>query len=165
MLGVVRTTLKALGSYNLRVGGITADWVNYDMHSPCKPPMNDISLPQLAAGYRDQPFWPTYERNLSSCEFVALLNIVKQSNGSLIFDLNELHGRNCHFENTSRCSGYWHDDNLYEFLSYVQSENLLDGVNFLGWELGNELTRSQHITMEQNIQDSLKLAQIVQVCL
>eukprot|EP00730_Choanoeca_flexa_P000696 TRINITY_DN10301_c0_g2_i2.p1 TRINITY_DN10301_c0_g2~~TRINITY_DN10301_c0_g2_i2.p1 ORF type:complete len:172 (+),score=47.47 TRINITY_DN10301_c0_g2_i2:175-690(+) len=153
--GTVINTFKALAPYNLRVGGITADFVKYTMATPC---------PSTSGG--DGPWdWPTYERNITICALKSLLHVVKESNASLLFDLNELHGRNCHYNNTRTCVGDWDSSNVKNFLQFVKANDTLKDVSFLGWELGNELTRSGHITIDENIKDILQLAELVQVCL
>lgn len=136
----------------IRVGGITADWVKY------------TDLPGQQPGHLTG-FWPNAPNNLPLSNFTALLDFFTQSGLSLLFDLNELYGRNCNTTNpvTNQpdwCVGAWDTSNLQQLLSYVQANNLAGGDNALiGFELGNELIT--HLDPVANTQDILTLAEMV----
>eukprot|EP00730_Choanoeca_flexa_P000917 TRINITY_DN10398_c0_g1_i5.p1 TRINITY_DN10398_c0_g1~~TRINITY_DN10398_c0_g1_i5.p1 ORF type:complete len:329 (+),score=56.15 TRINITY_DN10398_c0_g1_i5:521-1507(+) len=99
---------------------------------------------------------------MSVCQYQGLMEVAKATNVSLTFDLNELQGRNCSRNPSGlNCTGYWHTRNVYDFLSSVQQHNLLKDVNFVGWELGNELTTPHHLDPRTNVEDALKLVQMV----
>jgi hypothetical protein len=69
----------------LRVGGITADWVRY--------PGDGDSFGGSGGG--DNGFWPAQPMNLTTAGFASLASFASAANLSLLFDLNELYGRNC----------------------------------------------------------------------
>ncbi|EDQ89757.1 uncharacterized protein MONBRDRAFT_24839 [Monosiga brevicollis MX1] len=153
----------------LRVGGITADWVTYDVSDACEQQqhhglslasmgrLRDFSLdPASLSGS-----WPDAPENLTQCMYRQLLNFSVAANVELMFDLNELTGRDCHVDNTTHCEGDWNTTNLETFLRYLKDEDLIL-PNFHGFELGNELTRSDHINMTVNIADNRRLRQLIE---
>ena len=91
----------------LRVGGISADWVRYT---------NATADPRSAGGEGGKrrrqpqselaglaPYWPKSQRNLSLPMLRQLTSFVAAANLSLLFDLDELHGRDCHTARHSSC--------------------------------------------------------------
>eukprot|EP00730_Choanoeca_flexa_P004970 TRINITY_DN11854_c0_g1_i1.p1 TRINITY_DN11854_c0_g1~~TRINITY_DN11854_c0_g1_i1.p1 ORF type:complete len:314 (+),score=30.39 TRINITY_DN11854_c0_g1_i1:34-975(+) len=163
-------TLKALGPTYVRVGGISADWIRYDTTSPCSERKNTLSAAgrkqlHLQKDHHCRHFgewWPGHEENLTVCQFQDLINVSQASNVHLIFDLSELHGRNCTIPNSPNCSGYWHTRNVYDFLRYVHDSTMLEGTNFVAWELGNELMHPARLPVASLIEDTMKLSQIIQ---
>lgn len=146
-----RQLCRNLAPARLRVGGITADWVTYQV-----PPRNSSEqLPDAAplGGY-----WPPQEKPLPWSNFTALVSFVSEVGWELVFDLNELHGRNCHFNGTTHCVGEWDTSNLRTFLTAIRDHNV---GPIQAFELGNELTRSDHINMSTNIADHLVLLDLV----
>jgi len=132
---VWRKLVANLGPGVLRVGGITCDWVYYD-------------IPSLS---EKRGFWPDKPQNLTMDDFQALINLAAESNLQLLFDLNEIQGRNCHVNNTERCEGPWDTTNVEAFLTYIRDNKV--GPIF-GFELGNEMTNYDiHITIQQNVID------------
>ena len=88
----------------IRVGGITADFVQYtpDDHPTGRPtePAPPRALPMPMGRTAKRPmkgFWPTGpEGNLSIGFLGNLTDFFAAANLSLMLDLNELHGRDCH---------------------------------------------------------------------
>jgi len=90
-------------------------------------------------------------------DFIDLLNFARDMNAKLVFGLNEISGRDCHFDG-SKCRGNWDTTNAKQFLQYIHDNNI--GPIF-GFELGNEITRGGHLTMQENIQDYQTLSTIM----
>lgn len=131
----------------IRVGGVTCDWVYYagfDMAvstgRPLVPMKNVTSRPSEFNNHVSNQlgYWPTSESNLTLGNFELLLNFMSASNFSLMFDLNELHGRDCQlpsphcFDKTNPycnawCSGQWDMSNVRTFLLYIHDKGLVGG--------------------------------------
>jgi hypothetical protein len=141
----------------VRVGGITADWAYYVIDSEGHE--TATKAPQL------EGYWPTSEQNFTTAQFTQLLNFFNASGLRLLFDLNELHGRNCQTINPSDnqsdwCVGEWDTTNVRAFLQYIHDNKLVGGNSPLfGFELGNELIG--HLPAWNNTQDILLLAEII----
>eukprot|EP00041_Stephanoeca_diplocostata_P023548 m.580439 g.580439 ORF g.580439 m.580439 type:complete len:563 (+) comp22323_c0_seq3:70-1758(+) len=140
---------KQLGPAYLRVGGITADWTYYEASSTGQ---------RGKSGHKLGGYWPTKERPLSYHDFGRLCKFAKNVNFSLLFDLNELHGRNCHFNDTVKCVGVWNTTNMKQFLHYVHDNPSICPA-LIGFELGNELFT--HLDINTNIADIVELVNIV----
>lgn len=136
----------------LRVGGITADWIAYNGTAR--------GAGRASAAGQLRGFWPTADRNVSMEQFRTLSAFVGQAGFTFLFDLNELFGRNCNYNGTTHCVGVWDTSNVRSFLQYLHDHRELEPS--LGFELGNELTRSNHINMSQNIADHLRLYALIQ---
>jgi Glycosyl hydrolase family 79, N-terminal domain len=144
----------------VRVGGITADWVKY-VTTPV------AGRHRVESSITDPPYWPTTEANLTvngaGSMFQELLNFFNSAKLHFVFDLNELHGRNCHTgANNATCVGAWDVSNLIEFLRFVRDNNWYDGgqqSQLLGFELGNELV--SHLSPASNIVDIHTLRALV----
>ena len=95
----------------------------------------------------------------------ALLEFVSAIKLDLVFDLNELHGRNCQLNSSCHpnctCTGPWDSSNAKELLQWFHSDYSERDSKVYGFELGNELTRSHHITMEENVEDVQHLGKMV----
>ena len=137
----------------VRVGGITGDWVRYT-EIPGQSPSD-------ALGY-----WPTAEGNLSMPSFQKLTSFLSAANLTLLFMLNELHGRDC---NTTKpgtsqpdwCTGAWDTSNVRAFLQYLHDSGQVGGSNpTYAFELGNELRG--HLYAENTTQDIAECAGIIQ---
>lgn len=100
----------ALGSHlsgaTVRVGGITADWTTYDLESTGEGEGADHNL---HAQPLDKDVWPLPERNITIANFKSLLSYFSATGMRVIFDLNELHGRQCNLTNPTqpRSKGIW----------------------------------------------------------
>lgn len=163
----------------LRVGGISADWVRYT---------NATADPRSAGGEGGErrrqpqselaglaPYWPKSQRNLSLPMLRQLTSFVAAANLSLLFDLDELHGRDCH---TARpgcnataigwhppcnvwCTGEWDTRNVQTFLQELHDQQLVGGASPLyAFEVGNELIT--HESAVNTTADITKLAGIIQ---
>jgi hypothetical protein len=117
-------------------------------------------------------FWPSAPENITLTQFYALAAFMTRSNLSLLFDLNELYGRNC---NTTRpgcpsCSDWcglpadgfppWDTSNVRAFLQRLHDDGAAGGANALfGFEVGNEL--AGHLDPAQNARDVVQLSGII----
>jgi len=85
------------------VGGITADWVRYTPDAPASSPAastkDTIGVADYVSAMTTSPrlggFWPTEPQNLTYADFDTLLGFFSATGMKLLFDLNELYGRNC----------------------------------------------------------------------
>ncbi len=146
----VRFLASKLAPFYLRVGGITADWVEY------------TNLTEAARGQLGG-YWPNNTRAFEFSYFERLCNFADATGAKLVFDLNELYGRNCHFNGTVKCIGDWDTSNMKSFLQTIKAKGIANVCpSLVGFELGNELTNNNnHLDIETNIQDNLVFAKIV----
>lgn len=180
----------------VRVGGITADWVRYTgfADAETRPPPSSTSEPAAATSagtdhkghglrrglWGRHPgghsntlggYWPTEERNLTLDVFTQLYDFMAAANLSLMLDLNELHGRNCHTLKPGCsasnagcwfwCTGPWDTSNVRQLLQYLHDRGLVGaGSPLYAFELGNELV--SHMTAQQTTADIVELAGIIQ---
>jgi hypothetical protein len=114
-----------LAPATLRVGGTSADFVNYTLdyqrvHYPCVP-------------NHDYPF-PMYPGlNFSLYALEAIVNFSVAAGFTLMLDVNELTGRDCHGGTCTNTT--WDTRSLRAFLSHIRDAGL--AVDAL--EMGNEL--------------------------
>lgn len=118
-----------LAPATLRVGGTSADFVNYTLdyqrvHYPCVP-------------NRDYPF-PMYPGlNFSLYALESIVNFTAAAGFTLMLDVNELTGRACTSAHGGTCANTtWDTRSLRAFLSHIRDAGL--AVDAL--EMGNELT-------------------------
>ena len=111
-------------------------------------------------------YWPTREGNLSVPMFQQLTAFLSAANMSLLFMLNELHGRDC---NTTKpgtsqpdwCTGAWDASNARAFLQYLHDTAQVGGsAPTYAFELGNEL--ETHLYAETVTADIIECAGIIQ---
>ncbi len=176
MLGDLSDTrLIKLASYLagslVRVGGITCDWVTYTAlpgspeyelevsgHAPTR--RSQATSPPFLGGY-----WPTEPQNLTFTEFTSLVSFFDATGMKLMFDLNELRGRNCQLNNSVNhqpdwCgAGSWDTSNVQAFLQAVKDAGLYGNSNLVAFELGNELIT--HLDPTNNTADIDTLVTIV----
>lgn len=156
-----RNIASHLSPATVRVGGITGDWTLYtnDSEYQAKSPSDK---PKLGG-------WPTTELPLSTSMFKDLTDFMRASNMSLLFMLNELHGRDCHTykpppspgSKNVWCVGEWDTSNMEAFLQYLHDTKQVGGNNpTYAFELGNELI--SHLDPATNVADIKKAAQIIQ---
>jgi heparanase 1 len=140
--------VKSLGPGVLRVGGITCDFIQYVLPNQKNTPEN---TPEKTPEKRNvMQYWPDFNQDLTISGFEALVEFANATNHLLLFSLNEIQGRNCHF-NGQICEGTWNTSNVQEFLTYLRDKKI-GGI--YGFELGNEMTTyAHHITIQQNVQD------------
>lgn len=130
----------------LRVGGISADWMEYEYLDP------------WLGGW-----WPDTEYQFVGSKIREMLLFTNKTGLSLLWDLNELFGRNCHTgPNNITCNGDWNTSNIELLLGWMAaSPNWMHEGNVVGIELGNEITRSHHLEMDQQITDYVQLRDMV----
>lgn len=171
---------KSLAGSLVRVGGITCDWTLYAGFEAGAPQDLVQPLPLSATGSlvprgldRSRAgFWPSAPQNFTLASFETLLGFFNASGLSLLFDLNEFLGRDCHTNKTGPCSyncdewctGSWDTSNVRVFLQWIHDHKLVGfGPDFasplIGFELGNELVT--HLAPDANIADIAALAAIV----
>jgi len=97
---------------------------------------------------------------MTTSQFQSLLQWANASGVLVLFGLNELEGRNCHFNGTDACVGAWNTTNVAAFLAWMR-DNVPIQPPLAGVELGNELTRGLHINVTTNTADQAALAQIL----
>ena len=182
-----RTIASHLSPATIRVGGITGDFVKYTQipssnksdhsgntanaasvlpHTRTKSKKAARSMPSKSLGS-----WPTAEKNLSMPMFSQLTDFMAASNLSLMFMLNELHGRDCHTikpgpppvygPKNAWCSGEWDTSNMKAFLQHLHDTKQVGGkAPTYAFELGNELIT--HMTAATNAEDIKRAAGIIQ---
>ncbi len=162
---VFATIAGHLKGTTVRVGGITADWTRYvpdaecgTDRAHCAPVVHDTVIPRLGG------FWPTAPRNLSYSDFDALVSFFSNAGITLLFDLNELYGRDCQTSNPAYwlpqwCVGAWDTSNLVPFLQHIHDTFSPQNSSLMGLELGNELVT--HLDASNNTADILTLATLV----
>jgi len=153
----------------VRVGGITADWFRYVLDSSTDEPAGRTAIgneQHLVGG-----FWPTAPENITLSQFYNLTAFMTRSNLSLLFDLNELFGRNCNTTkpNCPSCNDWcgsppafppWDMSNVRDFLQRLHDDKMAGGNNALfGFELGNEL--AGHVDPAENTADILALSEMI----
>jgi hypothetical protein len=179
---------RPLAGSVVRVGGITADWTFYAdfaagsgaaavpaapvapaAQAQARPLADGFVVPR--AGAADAPFWPSAPANLTRASFLTLLGFMNTTGLSLLFDLNELLGRNCSVTHQpcswdcgDWCEGAWDMSNAREFLQWVHDERLVGfgparASPLIGFELGNELVT--HLDPQANADDVKALAALI----
>eukprot|EP00966_Prymnesium_polylepis_P152146 3514543-Prymnesium_polylepis.1 len=155
-----RTTFSHLRGQTLRFGGISANWLKYIV--------DDAVTPACQFGKR-QPFTADGQCPFSTGALDRLLGFLNATGVGLLFDLNELIGRNCskHGPHNGRfnkpgspewCGGSgagvgpapWETAPVRALLAHIKRRGL-DGL--VGFELGNELYAPQHLAPETAVKD------------
>lgn len=117
---------SSLAPAMLRVGGTSADFVNYVLDYS-----NDTSLP---CNNSDYPFPMPQSLNFTLYHLEAMVNFSRAAGFSLMIDVNELTGRTC---NHTFCSlTPWDTRSLRGFLMHAKDASL----PIAALELGNELS-------------------------
>jgi len=172
---------SSLAGSLVRVGGITADWTFYSgfeatesQPQPQPQPLERGALVPRGAAVRAgaaAPFWPTAPSNLTRASFETLLDFFNATGVSLIFDLNELLGRNCSVTHEpcswdcgEWCEGAWDTSNARAFLQWVHDQKLVGfapahASPLVAFELGNELVT--HLDPAANLADVRALAALI----
>ena len=162
------SALAGLAGTRVRVGGITADWTRYVMSegagAPPAAPLARSPARRAAAG----PFWPTEPQNFTAGHLRTLLGFMAAANLSVVFDLNELYGRNCSqpapqscYVMDEWCEGPWDTSNVRSFLQYLHDARLAGAAGpITHFELGNEL--ACHLNASTTLADVAALAGMVQ---
>jgi hypothetical protein len=149
--------MSHLRGQTVRFGGISADWLAYIV--------NDTVTPECSFNH-NKPFTP----GVVACPFSTgaldrLLELFRASGIDMMFDLNELTGRNCTQENKATpwspheyCGNEpaeWDTTALSMLLRHVHKRGL-EGI--VGFELGNELFAPSHLPRETANEDIATLA-------
>jgi hypothetical protein len=174
---------SSLAGSPIRVGGITCDWVRYVIDSAgddgstlsSAPPRRSAEdIQRLLDGPRRShnnnlgDFWPTAPENITTTQWRTLYDFFAATGMKLLFDLNELYGRDCNTTNPGNgqpnwCVGAWDTSNVEAFLQWVHDEGLYSPSSpsspLIGFELGNELVT--HLDAGNNTADILTLAGII----
>jgi hypothetical protein len=145
----------------VRIGGISGDFITYDVpgHTPPEP------TPAPATWS-----WPGAAQNYSTDQFRTTLQFLNASGLQLMFDVNELLGRECtnaapavlssSAGTGTWCLGDWDTSNVQDFLQYVHDEGLYGpGSPLVAISAGNELR--WHLDPVANAQDIIALAGMV----
>jgi hypothetical protein len=150
--------MSHLRGQTVRFGGISADWLTYVV--------NDMVTPECSFNH-NTPFTPgAVPCPFSTGALDLLLNFFNTSGIQMMFDLNELSGRNCTQENKATpwsphheyCGddpAEWDTTALSMLLQHVHKRGL-EGI--IGFELGNELFAPSHLPRETANEDIATLA-------
>jgi hypothetical protein len=155
--GRVASIMSHLSPAVVRVGGISADWVRYELDNVSYPPPAGPGTPT----WFSQPF------NMSLGTLGRLDSLLHSAKLSFALDLNELYGRVCNQTSPTNpsdnewCVGAWDMRNVAALLQRLHDDGAVGGTNvsLFGFELGNEL--SGHITTATNIDDITAMAQLL----
>lgn len=137
----VKTLAKALSPCYLRVGGTSADFLQFSLKS--NP---NRQYDQSEIFFTDRKHLSNF--TMYANQWDALNHFVSKVGWDLIFDLNSL----------LRNNGQWSTDNAELLLNYTATK----GYKVAGWELGNEPNAYKHevgytVSAKQRAEDYIKL--------
>jgi hypothetical protein len=144
---------SALSPAIIRIGGISSDFITYSV--PGHPHAEPTPTPSTWS-------WPGDAKNFSTAQFQTVLGFLNASGLRLLWDLNELVGRECTHANPVRggdvwCLGDWDTSNSRLFMQWIHDEQLYGpGSTLMGISAGNEL--HWHLDPVLNTVDILTLA-------
>ena len=149
---------KGMSGQSLRVGGITADFLHYTD--------NDDVTPECS--YMDNAAFSGTECEFSLGAFDELLSLADSAGVSLMFDLNELTGRDCTqayggSDKDEFCGDdplLWNTTSVEMLLRHVRDKDASRLSSFIGFELGNELQLPMHLTKAAANNDLIRLSHI-----
>ena len=114
----LRLLASHLSPATVRIGGITADWLFYDTTPGA---VSAAAASGVEADVRETGFWPTAEKNLTLAAFQAYLSFFDAAGLNFMFDLNELHGRDCQGPNGRCTPGQpWDESNAAAFFGAIR---------------------------------------------
>ena len=149
--------MSHLGGQTVRFGGISADWLKYVITDEVTPPCR--------FGQR-HPFTESGQCPFSTGALNKLLKFLQDANIRVLFDLNELLGRNCSqkgqkpWQPDEWCGdkpAKWDTKPIKSLLEYIRDHKL----KFCGFELGNELFAPPHISHETANKDIWAAGQLL----
>ena len=152
------TAFSHLRGQSVRVGGITADWLIYSV--------NATVADECRWGAR-KPFTLGGGCPFTTGSFDRLADFLRSAGVGLLFDLNELIGRNCtwpgpHPWNPPEWCGdkpaTWDLAPVRGLLTHIAQRGL-EGI--VGFELGNELFMPPHLSHESVDSDVLALSSLL----
>mmetsp|Transcript_41041 Transcript_41041/g.80511 ORF Transcript_41041/g.80511 Transcript_41041/m.80511 type:complete len:515 (-) Transcript_41041:152-1696(-) len=152
---VLQKTFSHLNSTVIRFGGITADWLKYVAGNAVSAPC--VFGPAWGQGRVECPF--------STGSFDALLSFLDKAGIRVLFDLNELIGRNCGQSKDGKhqwCGdkpAAWDTAPVQLLLAHIKDKGF---GNIAGFELGNELWAPEHLPRETAIDDFAALVKMVE---
>ena len=144
------TTFAHLRGQSIRIGGISADFFLY----------TDDAAVTSACNFSHRPFTPARSQcPFSTGAFDALMEFLEASGVDVLFDLNEIVGRNCTQvvpnaqpwnKNVNEYCGDvpapWDTAPVEMLLTHIATRQRSGGLsNLIGFELGNELFLPQHL--------------------
>ena len=152
--------LSHLRGQTIRFGGISADWLEYVVDSAVSPP--------CTWGRKEgRPFTAGGQCPFSTGALDRLLDLMDAAGIGLLFDLNELIGRNCTQPIPSNpAKSEWCGDPpapwdiapVISLLEHVHARNESGLPAPLGYEMGNELFAPRHMTEAAAVKDIDTLA-------
>lgn len=143
----------------VRFGGITADMLEY---------IDDTTVSDQCK-YIGHENFDGYECPFSTGSFDALLNFLSDAGLQLMFDFNEITGRDCTlpgpkpWQPAQYCGDNpapWNTTNLKMFLEHIRDLNR--DADMVGFELGNELFQPPHLTQDTAALDIATFSQLVE---
>ena len=144
------TTFAHLRGQSIRIGGISADFFLY----------TDDAAVTSACNFSHRPFTPARSQcPFSTGAFDALMEFLEASGVDVLFDLNEIVGRNCTQvvpnahpwnKNVNEYCGDvpapWDTAPVEMLLTHIATRQRSGGLsNLIGFELGNELFLPKHL--------------------
>ena len=156
-----------LRGQTIRFGGISADWLDYVVSDTLTPPCK-WARPEGGT------FTVGGQCPFSTGTLDSLLDFVGSAGIELLFDLNELTGRNCSQQGHKANSGFtkpewcgdvpapWDTKPVLALLQHIAARNKTGRAVPIGFELGNELFAPQHLPRPVAVNDIDTLGGIMQ---
>ena len=154
---------SALSPATLRLGGISAQWMQYTgAGGPLPPPQAPFGEGCVEQG------WPPQQENFTLSQLRNITLFAAAANLTLMLDLNELYGRTCN-SSSGRwtgcfCTGSLDTSNARALLEALRDEGLAGGAAtgapLRFFELGNEMI--SHIGAATNVADVRAVAAVLQ---
>jgi hypothetical protein len=144
---------------SVRFGGITADFLDY---------VDDDSEELSSCKYSEHSTFEGYECPFTLKTFDALLDFLSGAGLKLLFDVNELTGRDCTlpgpkpWQPAQYCGenpASWNITKTTLILEHIR--DLGRDNDLVGFELGNELFQPPHLTKETAADDILTFSKLV----
>ena len=154
-------TLSHLRGQTIRFGGITADWLAYTINS-------EVSLACNYNREAGKAFTAGGQCPFSSGALDLVLDLCASAGIGVMFDLNELIGRNCTQPKPPKnewCGDSpapWETAPVRAMLAHIEERGRSGKAIPVAFELGNELFAPQHMPRQTAIDDLSTLASLLE---
>lgn len=157
-------TISHLRGHAIRFGGISADWLAYVASDTLTPPCK-WARPEGGT------FTAGGQCPFSTGALDSLLDFVGSAGIELLFDLNELVGRNCSQQGHKATQkpewcgdepAPWDTKPVLALLQHIAARNKTGRPVPVGFELGNELFAPQHLPRSVAVNDIDTLGGVMQ---
>lgn len=154
-------TLSHLRGQTVRFGGISADFLAYTVDAEVTPPCR-FNRPE------GRPFSPGGQCPFSTGALDVVLDLCAGAGVGVMFDLNELIGRNCSQPKPPKnewCGDTpapWNVAPIIALLQHIEGRSRSGKAAPIALELGNELFAPAHLPRQQAIDDLSTLASLLQ---